>query len=122
MIQIFKQFIYCNDNSDRNYAPPDKDGITPEITKDKLKTPDFFQQYGEFTKIGIQAPPGTKFYINDGKIPVIVGSTGTISIDFSDGGIVSKLYFDERSLNRIAQNNEFLLIVDTLTNEGGVLN
>jgi hypothetical protein len=29
-----------------------------------------------FSQLGIQAPPGTKFYINNGTNPVIIGYTG----------------------------------------------
>ena len=38
---------------------------------------------GNFNKLGIQAPPGTKFYINSSTSPIMVGRTGIYELDES---------------------------------------
>lgn len=36
---------------------------------------------GNFNKLGIQAPPGTKFYINSSTSPIMIGRTGIYELD-----------------------------------------
>ena len=36
---------------------------------------------GNFNKLGIQAPPGTKFYINSSASPIMIGRTGIYELD-----------------------------------------
>ena len=69
-------------------------------------------------QLGIQALPGIKFYINDSDYPVIIGTTGLFEIELSSGMQINKLYFDEGSLQLIADNPSAVLIIDTIE-EGG---
>lgn len=64
------------------------------------------------TQLGIQAPPGTKFYLNGNTNPVIVGFTGLFDIDLTQGGSIISLSFDSDSIKEIQQNDSAFLIVD----------
>lgn len=105
MTQNFKQIVYKNDSADIN----NPSGLTTAA----LTQGTVFQDYTPMTQLGIQAPPGTKFYINGNNNPVIVGFTGLFSIDFSStGGIINSLSFDSQSISNIRGNDSAILIVD----------
>lgn len=123
MIQVFKQYIYCNENS--NYNRPIKTSEEENALMNSYVNGSVFLSVdGNLiaNKIGIQAPPGTKFYINNKGFtdPVIVGSIGSISLDFSDGGSITDLHFENKSMEIIRDNPNFMLIVDILSDKGGV--
>ena len=104
----FQQIIYCNADSEENSS-----GVTAE----KLRTGEMFRGR-TFSQLGIQAPPGTKFYVNGGANPVIIGYTGLFQIDLTTGCAITDLRFDEKSIAFIEQNDGLYLIVD-MAFEGG---
>ena len=53
------------------------------------------------SQLGISSLPGTKFYLNGGSIPVIVGFTGLFEIDLSAGGAITDIRIDQKSINEI---------------------
>jgi hypothetical protein len=57
--------------------------------------------------------PGTKIYLNDNLNPIIVGLTGIYELDL-DGttGLISKIRFDEQSINIIDSIETAYLILD----------
>lgn len=102
-MQKFQQIIYHNENSDQNFPIG--------ISKNDLVSGRIFQ--GRiFSQLGIQAPPGTKFYINNGTNPVIIGYTGLFQIDLTTGCFITKLCFDKDSIDFIKLNDELYLIID----------
>jgi len=64
--------------------------------------------------LGVRALPGTQFYINGGTNPVIVGFTGLFEIDLTDGGSITELKFDRKSIDAIELNDSAYLVVDML--------
>ena len=109
----FKQLIYCNNESKKNYP------LT--LTDSDLKNDAYFNQYYPIIQLGIQAPPGTKFYLNNGADPIIVGQTGLFDLDLTNIASITALHFDTASLNRIKTNDGNILIIDMLyfhTEEG----
>ncbi len=71
-------------------------------------------------QIGIQAAPGTKFYLNDSPDPIIIGSTGIYELDLMDIAVVTALRFDAESINAMSNNegNETIpLLVDLVYKE-----
>lgn len=103
MTYNFKQFIYCNETSNKNQPI--------ELTKNNLISGDIFANY-TLSQLGIQAPPGTKAYLNDSKMPIIVGFSGLLEIDLHNQGFITGLKFDENSLKNIEENDGLILIVD----------
>jgi hypothetical protein len=69
-------------------------------------------------QLGIQALPGTKFYLNDGVDPIIIGSTGIYELDLNEQTEISAISFDANSMKLIAENNNAYLIVDIIYDNG----
>lgn len=112
MTQGFKQVVFCSENSLMN---------TAEVTKENLISGSIFGTgaTGPLSQLGIQAPPGTKFYINGGADPAIVGFSGFFDIDLGEGGSILSLRFDKESIDKIAANDSAILIVDMAYWQGG---
>lgn len=71
-----------------------------------------FEEYTPLSQLGVQAPPGTKFYINGNENPVIIGFTGLFDIDLNKGGSINEISFDRQSLSYIKSNDSAMLIID----------
>lgn len=104
--KIYKQFIYCNDESAKNFPA--------DLTAEDIIDGSIFSSYTPIVQLGVQAPPGTKFYINGNANPVIVGYTGLFDLDLTGGGSVLSLGFDRQSIISIQQNDSNILIIDIL--------
>ncbi len=79
-----------------------------------------FSSYNTIFQLGIQAPPGTIFYINGSDSQVIVGSSGVFELNLLNKASISALRFDAASINFIRENNNSFIIVDILyAGEGG---
>lgn len=105
----FHQIIYHSPNSTHN---------TPGVTADGLISGAVFSDYGSISQLGVRALPGTKFYINGNTNPVLVGFIGLFEIDLTNGGSISELRFNEKSIRAIEANDSAYLIVDILTMGG----
>ena len=105
MVKSFHQVIYCHPQSNKN---------TFGITKENLINGSAFQQYLPLSQLGVRALPGTQFYINGGVNPVIIGFTGLFEIDLTNGGSITELKFDEKSIEAIETNDSAYLVVDML--------
>ena len=110
MALSFRQFRYYKDNSSQNFPV----GLTAAslISGDALNT------YLPIQQIGIQALPGTKFYINGATNVTVVGSTGLVELDISNGGSISSIMFNRESLELISQNTEAYIILDIIYRQG----
>lgn len=73
-----------------------------------------FEGYGPIFQLGIQAPPGTKVYLNHNIQPVIIGHTGLFDIDLSNTDqYIQSIAFDQNSiLNLVESNPSNYIIVD----------
>ena len=61
---------------------------------------------GVITMLGIQATPGTKFYLNNAEQSTIIGSVGNYQLDLTGIGEITSIRFDIDSLEDIeAANN-----------------
>lgn len=114
--KIIKQYRYYFDPQEDNETSPN---YPKNLTADLLKADNtIFSEEKIIYQLGIQALPGTKFFINDSEYPVIIGTTGLFEIDLSSGIQINHLYFDATSLEVIANNPSAVLIIDTIE-EGG---
>ena len=118
-----KQFRYYNDKSsevsaDKRNQPTTLDGTTTLITSEHYANGDVFGKYFPVTQLGIQALPGTKFYLNEAVDPVIIGATGIYELDLTNGIQISKITFDPKSMEIIKNNDNAFLIVDIIYDDG----
>lgn len=90
----FQQFTYTADK---------------EEMVDGLKDGSLFSSMS-IQQLGIQALPGTKFYINGSNSPVLVGFSGLFNLDLTDQGEITELRFDLNSLKYIKNTNSILII------------
>jgi hypothetical protein len=110
MAKLIKQYRYYNDSdSSRNYPS--------NISYARLTSGSIFfsdTQLGAITQLGIQALPGTKFYLNNSADPIIIGSTGIYELDLEGVAEISALSFDSKSIDSIKDTNSAYLIVDAI--------
>lgn len=71
-----------------------------------------FEPYYPIQQIGIQALPGTKFYINKSVYPIIVGSSGYFELNKELELEIIELFFDYNSIMNIKDNDNACLIID----------
>lgn len=71
----------------------------------QLVSGNIFQDYGTITHLGIQAPPGTMFRLNNGESWITVGSTGIYELDLSGLSYISDIKFDAACLQLLEKNN-----------------
>ena len=78
-----------------------------EISKANLRSGSIFFKGnpGVITMLGIQATPGTKFYLNNAEQATIIGSVGNYQLDLTGIGEITSIRFDEDSLDAIENAN-----------------
>lgn len=118
-----KQFRYYNDKSSevtesKRNQPTTLDGTTTLITSEHYVNGDVFGKNFPVTQLGIQALPGTKFYLNEAVDPVIIGATGIYELDLTNGIQISKISFAHDSMENIKNNDNAFLIVDIIYDDG----
>lgn len=107
MAKHIMQFRYYKDSHINNQPV--------ELNADALVYGTVFEKYLPFTQLGIQALPGTRFYLNDNiEGPVIIGSTGIYELELEGISKISSLKFDSKSLKLIADNPNAFLIIDVI--------
>ena len=116
MAKRIKQIRYYNDTANNNYPINAQDGTKP--TYRNLISGSVFSKYVPIIQLGIQALPGTKFYLNDSNNPIIIGNTGIYELDLQGLTEINSLQFDANSINLIATNDNAYLIVDMIYEDG----
>lgn len=97
-----KQFRYYGSMSNRNYPS--------DMSYGDLRVGNIFKNLGVVTHLGIQAAPGTLFYLNNSQHPIRVGSTGIYELDLEGMGQISAIRFDQATLDLIEEGTNGLLI------------
>ena len=107
MAKHIMQFRYYEDNHTNNQPV--------ELNASQLVNGTVFAKYLPFTQLGIQALPGTRFFLNDNiEGPVIIGSTGIYELELEGISKISSLKFDSKSLKLIADYLNVFLIIDVI--------
>lgn len=117
--QIFQFRYESDDNTSYNWNPIKKDS--------DIKAPNLYRSNNVFNglriyQLGIQALPGTKFYINGSTAPVVIGSTGIYELDLNSFSPITSLRFDPNSITAINGNASATLLIDMIaekTEENG---
>ena len=113
MARVVKQYrFYDSESVDKNQPAT--------ITKEQLVNGKVFDNPSCYPilQLGIQALPGTKFYLNSSIDPVIIGFTGIYELDLENQAEIVKLTFNEKSIQAIDNNANGYLIIDVLYEDG----
>lgn len=97
-----KQFRYYGSMSDKNYPR--------DLSYGTLRTGNIFRNLGVVTHLGIQATPGTQFYLNNSQNPICVGSTGIYELNLEGLGQIFAIKFDQASLDLVDLSHDGLFI------------
>lgn len=116
MANLVKQFRYYDDPD--NETDIVTKNYPADATSNDYKSGDIFKPYFPILQLGIQALPGTMFYLNDAEDPVIIGRTGIYELDLEEETEISKLQFDSDSIEAIKGNFNAYLIVDIIYDNG----
>lgn len=103
-----KQFRYYGREDTRNY--PNEENL-----KNLLNTGELFNDYSPITQLGIQAPAGTKFYLNNNEErtnPILIGYSGIYELNLEGIAEIYTLSFEEQSLSAIDKLPHSHLIID----------
>ena len=107
------QLRYYKEGSANNYPS--------DITWPEFCTQETFRKYNPITQLGIQALPGTRFYINSGINPIIIGGSGIFELDVTNtSASITSLRMDQKSMELIRDLETGYLIIDLVYGEGGV--
>ena len=111
MKQIYQYRYYGNDKTNSKYNQP------ANITAAKLISGTIFTEGSPsklpIVQLGIQALPGTKFYLNNSADPIIIGSTGIYELNVDGQAYINSISFDSGSINMINSGdilNAYLLV------------
>ena len=89
-------------------------------TAEALKNGNAFANYTSIVQLGIQAPPGTRFYLGGSGSALMVGASGVFQLDLREKSTITGLRFDAQSINFVELNGSAYIIVDILYGGGGV--
>ena len=107
-----KQFRYYGSSSAQNYP-------TLQNYYGTLKSGNLFASHGGISHLGIQALPGTKFYLNNSDLPIEVGFTGIYELNLGNVGNIHAIRFDKTSLDRYDAAGSTARILIDIVYEGG---
>ena len=110
MAKQIKQFRYYQEDIDNNANTSMNE--PKSLAQRELASGEAFKKYFPISQLGIQALPGTKFYLNNNTHSVIVGLTGTYELNLSGRAEINALRFDYTSLNMVEENDNAYIIVD----------
>lgn len=113
MANVVKQFRFYSDSDSSKNQPIGATGGT-------FVSGSVFENYFPILQLGIQALPGTKFYLNNATDPIIIGRTGIYELDLDGETEISNMRFDTVSVSNIANNVNAYLIVDIIFDNGEV--
>ena len=102
----------------RYYGIPSENNYPADLTKEFMSNHKMFRGKNAITHLGIQASPGTTFFLNQEINPIQIGKTGIFELDVSGYGYITHLAFAETSLALVNEDNG--IIVDILYEGGSV--
>lgn len=113
MANVVKQFRFYSDSDSSKNQPIG-------ALKSAFINGTVFENFFPILQLGVQALPGTKFYLNNAVDPIIIGRTGIYELDLDGETEISNMRFDATSMNNISANMNAYLIVDVIFDNGEV--
>lgn len=107
------QFRYYGDNHSKTWPT----NLSQNALTD-INSSGYFNKYFPISQLGIQALPGTKFYLNNNyeqAHPIIIGNSGVYELNLEGIGEINELKFDAASIRTIANTGH--LIIDIVYGE-----
>lgn len=112
MAKTVKQFRFYNNNNANNQPV---NGVWEDYVNGTVfENPTCFP----ILQLGIQALPGTQFYLNTGIEPITIGFTGIYELDLENQMEIIRMNFSKESMEAIESNANGYLIVDVLYEDG----
>ena len=102
----------------RYYGEKVSNNQPSNISASNLASGHIFSGYLPITQLGIQTLPGTKFYLNNGNDPIIIGSTGIYELDLEGQTEITQIQMDGGSMKTINDNDSAYLIIDIIYDNG----
>ena len=112
MARVVKQYRYYNDNNLNNQPIDIRYGHF--VDGSVFELPSCYP----ILQLGIQALPGTEFYLNTSPDPIVIGFTGIYELDLENQLEIVKISFSKDSMEAIRDNQNGYLIVDILYDNG----
>lgn len=106
----FKQLRFYNYSAENTLNEPHITTVEDGVLK--WGNGNAFTPYLPVVRLGIQAPPGTRVYLNSSETPIKIGWTGLFELDLSNGGEITSIRFDTGSLNFINGNSNACILLD----------
>lgn len=104
----------------RYYAENNANNFPVENSWASYCTQETFKKYSPILQLGIQTLPGTRFYINSGITPIIIGATGIFELDVTNtSASITSLRIDQASMEQIKKLENGYLIIDLVYGEQG---
>lgn len=121
MANKIKQFRYYNDTNNLGKNSPSVvtiDGADINVSYAHYVSGAVFGECFPVLQFGIQSLPGTKFYLNNGNDPIIIGSTGIYELDLEGQTEITQIQMDGGSMKTINDNDSAYLIIDIIYDNG----
>lgn len=116
MAKQIKQFRYYQEDIDNDTSTSQNE--PKSLAQRELASGEAFKEYFPVSQLGIQALPGTKFYLNNNTHSVIVGLTGTYELNLEGKAEITALQFDNESINATRLNDNAYIIIDIVYEDG----
>ena len=113
MAKRIQQFYFKGDGEEEKKS----NRPSPDINSDKYVDGSAFSSYCPISQLGIQALPGTKFYLHGDIYPITIGASGIFDLDIKNGARVTDLRFSRSDMDRISESGSGYLIVDIIYGE-----
>ena len=121
MANKIKQFRYYNDTNNLGKNSPSVitiDGADVDVSYAHYVSGAVFGECFPVLQFGIQSLPRTKFYLNNGNDPIIIGSTGIYELDLEGQTEITQIQMDGGSMKTINDNDSAYLIIDIIYDNG----
>ena len=125
MAKRIKQYRYYNEANDgvtKNQPSKvqDESGEMQDTSYKHYVSGLVFGSYFPVLQLGIQALPGTKFYLNNAVDPIVIGLTGIWEVDLDGQTEITAIQIDNQSIQNIANNPNAYQIIDVIYDDGEV--
>lgn len=89
-----------------------------DLNQNMMSNHTLFRGKSSITHLGIQAAPGTTFFLNKEINPIQIGKTGIFELDVSGYGYITHIAFAESTLDLVNEDNG--IIIDILYEGGSI--
>ncbi len=116
MAKKIKQFRYYGEGHSNNQPTNISSAASANepVSYQNYVSGEVFASCFPILQLGVQSLPGTRFYLNSGIEPIIIGITGIYELDLNGQTEITNLQFDVNSMRAINNNSNASLIVDVI--------